>query len=417
VLIVDEPTKGVDIGARSDIYRRLRAAADRGLAVVVASSDGIELEGLCDRVLIFARGAVVRELTGTEVSDAAITEANLTATVSRAADGEDATRRGGGWHKLLASDHFPAVILAVLTLIILVGTQALNGYFLSAVNIDTMLSFLAILTILSIAQLLTILVGAIDLSIGALAGLCVVGASFLAPDGAGGLAVAGGSIAVVLGALAFGTVQGWVITYLRLPAIVVTIATFIGLQGISLLLRPTAAGPIAEVVSDAAALPIAFLPAAMWLTLIVVAGLEWTLYRTGLGRRYRAVGSNPLASQRLGIDSRRLTLLAFALSGLFSGIGGMLLAGQIAIGSPSTGTDYTLMSITVVVLGGASIAGGRGSILCVLFGAALVQATSSASSFIDANSAVHYTVIGTLTLLAAIFFSLARRHQVAPARR
>ncbi len=127
------------------------------------------------------------------------------------------------------------------------------------------------------------------------------------------------------------------------------------------------------------------------------------------------MGSNPLASQRLGIDNRRLTAMAFALSGLLCGIGGMLLAGQVGIGSPSTGTDYTLMSITVVVLGGASIGGGRGSILSTFLGAALVQATSSASTFINANSSVHYAVIGSLTLLAAIFFSLARRHRARAA--
>ena len=141
----------------------------------------------------------------------------------------------------------------------------------------------------------------------------------------------------------------------------------------------------------------------------MVGGMECLLYRSAIGRRFRAVGSNPLASYRLGIDRNRLTFLAFALSGLLSGIGGVMLAGQVGIGSPSTGTDYTLMSITVVVLGGASTAGGRGSLLATLMGAALVQVTSSASSFIDANSSVHYIVIGTLTLLAAIFFSLARR--------
>jgi ribose transport system ATP-binding protein len=142
-------------------------------------------------------------------------------------------------------------------------------------------------------------------------------------------------------------------------------------------------------------------------------GAEWLLYRTGFGRSFRAVGSSPLASHRLGIDSRRLTVLAFVISGLLTGIGGLMLAGQVGIGSPSTGTDYTLMSITVVVLGGASVAGGRGSFVSTLLGAALVQATSSASSFIDANSSVHYTVIGTLTLLAAIFFSVARRRAAA----
>ena len=408
VLLVDEPTKGVDIGARSEIYQRLRAIADQGLAVLVSSSDGIELEGICDRVLIFARGAIVHELSGPAVTDAAITEANLTATASRASQTPAGTR-DRRWRDFAASDHFPALVLAVLTLIILGGTQALNSYFLSPFSIKSILSFFSILAFLSSAQLATVLVGAIDLSIGPLAGLCVVLVSFLAPDGVMPGPFAAGLILILLVTTGFGLLQGLLITSLRLPAIVVTIATFIGLQGISLLLRPTAAGQIDDAISDAAQFPIWFLPAGVVLTLAMVAGAEWLLYRTGFGRSFRAVGSSPLASHRLGIDSERLTWLAFVISGLLTGIGGLMLAGQVGIGSPSTGSDYTLMSITVVVLGGASVAGGRGSFVATLLGAALVQATSSASSFIDANSSVHYVVIGTLTLLAAIFFSIARR--------
>ena len=412
VLLVDEPTKGVDIGARSEIYQRLRALADQGMAVLVSSSDGIELEGLCDRVLIFARGRIVNELAGAAVTDAAITEANLTATVSRVSAAAASRPRRSGY-KFLASDHFPALVLAALTAIIIGGTQALNGYFLSPVSIKSMLSFFSILAFLSSAQLATVLVGAIDLSVGALAGFCVVLASFLAPDGVDGLALAGGLVLIMAFTVGFGLLQGLLITSLRLPAIVVTIATFIGLQGVSLLLRPTAAGMIDDAISDAAQFPLWLLPAGVALTLAMAAAAEWLLYRTGFGRSFRAVGSSPLASHRLGIDSRRLTVLAFVISGLLTGIGGLMLAGQVGIGSPSTGTDYTLMSITVVVLGGASVAGGRGSFVSTLLGAALVQATSSASSFIDANSSVHYTVIGTLTLLAAIFFSVARRRAAA----
>jgi ribose transport system ATP-binding protein len=408
VLLVDEPTKGVDIGARSEIYQRLRATADRGLAVLVSSSDGIELEGLCDRVLIFARGRIVRELSGTAVTDAAITEANLTATVSRASK-SPAGRRDPRWRAFAASDHFPALVLAVLTLVILGGTQALNGYFLSPFSIKSILSFFSILAFLSSAQLATVLVGAIDLSIGPLAGLCVVLASFLTPDGVELGPFVGGVILILAFTVVFGLLQGLLITSLRLPAIVVTIATFIGLQGVSLLLRPTAAGMIDDRISSAAQFPLWFLPAGVALTLIMIAGAEWLLFRTAFGRRFRAVGSSPLASLRLGINSERLTWFAFVISGLLTGLGGLMLAGQVGIGSPSTGTDYTLMSITVVVLGGASVAGGRGSFVSTLLAAALVQATSSASSYIDANSSVHYTVIGSLTLLAAIFFSLARR--------
>jgi ribose transport system ATP-binding protein len=408
VLLVDEPTKGVDIGARSEIYQRLRAIADAGLAVLVSSSDGIELEGICDRVLIFARGRIVHELSGAAVTDAAITEANLTATVSRASKAP-AGMQIHRWREFAASDHFPALVLAFLTLIILGGTQALNGYFLSPFSIKSILSFFSILAFLSSAQLATVLVGAIDLSVGPLAGLCVVLASFLAPDGIETGPFAAGLIFILMLTTGFGLLQGLLITSLRLPAIVVTIATFIGLQGMSLLLRPTAAGIIDDAISNAAQFPILLVPAGVLLTLAMVAGAEYLLYRTGFGRSFRAVGSSPLASHRLGIDSRRLTWLAFVISGFLTGIGGLMLAGQVGIGSPSTGSDYTLMSITVVVLGGASVAGGRGSFVSTLLGAALVQATSSASSYIDANSSVHYTVIGTLTLLAAIFFSLARR--------
>jgi ribose transport system ATP-binding protein len=407
-LLVDEPTKGVDIGARSEIYQRLRAIADHGVAVLVTSSDGIELEGLCDRVLIFARGRIVHELTGKAVTDAAITEANLTATVSRTsrAPGGVQSRR---WREFAASDHFPAVVLTVLTLIILGGTQALNEYFLSPFSIKSILSFLSILTFVSSAQLATVLVGAIDLSIGPLAGLCVVLASFLAPDGVATGPFAAGLILILMFTTGFGLLQGLLITSLRLPAIVVTIATFIGLQGISLLLRPVAAGTIDDAISDAAQFPLWILPAGLALALVMVGSAEWLLYRTGFGRSFRAVGSSPLASHRLGIDSQRITWLAFVISGFLTGIGGLMLAGQVGIGSPSTGTDYTLMTITVVVLGGASVAGGRGSFVSIFLGAALVQATSSASSYINANSSVHYTVIGALTLLAAIFFSIARR--------
>lgn len=407
VLLVDEPTKGVDIGSRSEIYQRLRTVADSGVAVVVASSDGIELEGLCDRVLIFARGRIVNELTGRAVTDAAITEANLTATVSRASEKPAAPDQR--WRDFAASDHFPALILAILTVVILGGTHALNGYFLSAFSIKSILTFFSILAFLSCAQLATVLVGAIDLSIGPLAGLCVVLASFLVPDGVAAGAFIGGLAMILAFTVVFGFLQGVLITSLRLPAIVVTIATFIGLQGISLLLRPIAAGTIDDAISDAVQFPIWILPAGLVVTLAMVGAAEWILYRTAFGRTFRAVGSSPLASHRLGIDSRRMTWLAFVISGFLTGVGGLMLAGQVGIGSPSTGTDYTLMTITVVVLGGASVAGGRGSFFSIMLGAALVQATSSASSYIDANSSVHYTVIGTLTVLAAIFFSLARR--------
>lgn len=408
VLLVDEPTKGVDIGARAEIYQRLRALARQGIAVIVSSSDGIELEGLCDRVLVFARGHIVRELTRDEVTDATITEANLTSTVSRKVHATG-SRMSAGWHRLLASDHFPAIVLAVLTAIIMVGTEITSPYFLSGFNIRAMLAFLAILTFISIGQLLTILVGGIDLSVGALSGFVVVLASYLTPEDCSISRLAGGAALILAISAAYGWFQGWLVTEWRLPSIIVTLASFIGLQGLSLELRPEAAGNISDSISDVMQFPIVGVPAGMVLALALVAAFEWTLYRRALGRRMRAVGSSPLACHRLGISMRHQIVLAFALSGLLTGLGGIMLAGKIGIGSALTGVDFTIMSITAVVLGGASVGGGRGSMLCTLLGAALVQATSSASSFVNSDSSVHYGVLGLVTLLSAVFFSLARR--------
>lgn len=412
VVLIDEPTKGVDVGARTEIYERLRELADSGVAVVVSSSDGIELEGLCDRVVVFARGQIVKELQGEALTDEAITEANMTATVARTG-GPARSRKGEErrWRRIMAADRFPAAVLSVLTAIVLFGTQSISEYFLSAFNIESMLSFLSILAFLSIAQFATILVGRIDLSVGALAGFVVVLASFLMPDGAGPGAALGGAALILAITAAFGLIQGWLVTWLNIPAIVVTLATFIGLQGMSLVLRPQAGGTITEYISDVTQWSFAGVPACFLAIVVIVVVFEFILFHTRLGRRLRAVGSNPLAATRVGIRVNRHILLAFVLSGLLTGIAGLILAGQVGIGSPATGIDYTLMSITAVVLAGTRIAGGRGSVLSVLMGAALVQSLSSASSFINQDSAIHLSVLGAVTLVAATFFSVARRER------
>jgi ribose transport system ATP-binding protein len=411
VIIIDEPTKGVDVGARAEIYERLRELAGSGVAVVLSSADGTELEGLCDRVSVFARGQIVKELEGDSLTDQAITAANMSATVARA-DGQVRRRKQEElWRRIMAADRFPAAVLTVLTAIVLFGTNALSEFFLSPFNIETILTFFSILAFISIAQLVTILVGRIDLSVGALAGFVVVLASFLTPAGAGPGDALLGVMQILAIAVAFGLVQGWLVTWCNIPAIVVTLATFIGLQGMSLVLRPQAAGTITDHISDVTQWSWVGMPACFIAILVIVVGFEIILFRSGLGRRLRAVGSNPLGATRVGIRVNRHILLAFVLSGLLTAIAGLILAGQVGIGSPATGIDYTLMSITAVVLGGTRIAGGRGSVLSVLMGAALVQSLSSASSFINQDSAIHLTVLGAVTLIAATFFSVARRER------
>ena len=146
----------------------------------------------------------MRELTRGEVTDETITEANLTATASRTAV---LGRRPEGerWRRLLASDHFPALVLAVVTAVIMIGTQTANAYFLSGFNIRQMLTLLGILC-LHLDRAVDDDPGRWHRSLGrALSGLMVVLASFLTPDDASIGRLAIGSAAI----LAFATLYGW----------------------------------------------------------------------------------------------------------------------------------------------------------------------------------------------------------------
>ena len=92
-MLIDEPTQGVDAKARFDIYRAIRAKADAGLACVVNSSDAMELAGLCDRVLVFSRGRVIRELSGGEITEESIVSSFLRSKeVAAGVQGDDAQR-------------------------------------------------------------------------------------------------------------------------------------------------------------------------------------------------------------------------------------------------------------------------------------------------------------------------------------
>ncbi|KQV36991.1 ATP-binding cassette domain-containing protein [Rhizobium sp. Root1204] len=408
VLLIDEPTKGVDVGSKSEVYHQLRRLADQGVAVIVASSDGVELEGLCDKVLVFSRGQVTKVLEGSEVNDQDITAANLKSSIARMSTGElhrEITRLG----KIVRHDYFPVIVLVAMSAIIAFMATSANAKFLSAYNIGIFLTFLGVLAFISFGQLIVMLAGEIDFSVGPLAGFVVVLSSFWLADGNSGVELVGGVAAVLVLTTIIGLIQGLLIIRLNLPSIVVTLASFFGLQGLSLLLRPLPAGSISYSLSQVFGFQVVMVPFVALLTITAVCCLEWGNFRTQVGRAVRSTGSDFRSAYKLGIKREHAVPLVFALAGLLTGMGGIILAGEVGFGSPTTGINYSLMSVTAVVLGGAIISGGRGSFVATLFGAALVQLTSSAASFLQLGTEWQYWFVGATTLLAAGMYAVARR--------
>src|SRR5438874_2748970 len=408
VLLADEPTRGVDAGARIEIYQVLRDTAESGKAVVVHSSDVVELQGLCDRVLVFSRGEIIRSLEADEITEENITGAAITSAARRDGVGARA-RRLLPLRRFAGGDYLPAVVLALLVLAVGAYTFSANSLFLTRFNFVAMLLFASALSFVSFGQLIVLLTGGIDLSVGPLTGLVVVVFSFFAAQGQSDARLALGVAAIVGVALGVGLTNGLLVRAFRLAPVLATLAVFFVLQGVSLLLRPEAKGFYRSDVTSLITATWGWVPVAF----VVACGLalvgELLLRFSRPGLQLRAVGSDETRAHRLGARVTATHVAAYLLCSLFAAAGGVMLGSQVAVGDPRAGTSYTLTSVTAVVLGGASIFGGRGSFVGALFGALLIQEIATSTAFLQIGIEWQYYLPGLLILLGAGIYSRARR--------
>ncbi|BBU32515.1 hypothetical protein BTHE68_62490 (plasmid) [Burkholderia sp. THE68] len=409
VLLVDEPTQGVDIGARMEIYKVLRQAAAAGTAVIVVSSDAQEVAGLCDRVLIFSRGHIVKELRADEVSENNITSAVLTATTER----ERGSASVSPFWKWAAGDWAPLVMLALVICALGLYAAQVNDSYLSARNLSGMLALVATLAIVSYGQQALMLVGGIDLSVGPLMGLMVVIQSFFLNDGATFGHQFAGWVIVFAVALAVGVLNWLLVDPFRLHPMVATLATYMALQAVSLLLRPIPGGLISDSVVDGIGLQLGFVPIMAIAAAIVAVALEFGLFRTKLGLSFRGVGSRAEAARMAGVRPHLTLLSAYVGCSLLAGVAAVPMMAQVGSGDPSAGVNYTLASVAAVVIGGASLFGGRGSFVGALLGALLITQVNVVTSFLDLGDSWQSYLLGGMILASVALYSKSREMAVA----
>lgn len=409
VLMVDEPTQGVDIGARMEIYKVLRDAAAAGTVIIVVSSDAHEVAGLCDRVLIFSRGHIVKELREGDVTENNITSAVLTATTER----ERGAGSISGFWKWAAGDWAPLVMLALVICVLGVYATHINETYLSARNLSGMLALVATLAIVAYGQQALMLVGGIDLSVGPLMGLMVVIQSFFLNDGASISHQLTGWAIVIVVALVVGVVNWLLVDPFRLHPMVATLATYMALQAVSLLLRPIPGGLIADSILDGIGTQIGFVPVVAILAVLAAAALEFGLFRTRLGLAFRGVGSRAEAARMAGVRPHLTLLSAYVSCSLLAGVASVPLMAQVGSGDPAAGTSYTLMSIAAVVIGGASLFGGRGSFVGALLSALLITQVNVVTTFLDLSDAWQSYLLGGMILASVALYSKSREMAVA----
>ena len=408
IVVADEPTQGVDVGARAEIYRILREIAEDGTPVVVNSSDAKELEGLCDRVIVMSRGNVVEELVGSEVTEERIVSAAVSATAQATGDEQKRSGRSNRVTRFLQGDYSPVLILAVVIVALGAYVFSQNDRYFTAFNITAIQGLIAALGFIAMGQTIALMSGGIDLSVGPLAGFLVVIASFFVGADSTVSQIMLGFVLMLLAAVLTGTINGFLIRFGRFTPVAATLAVYIALQGFSYVLRDGPEGIINSSVTGFIKTKIGPFPVVFILLVIFAFALEYALRYTRWGLTLRAVGSNEEAARRVGVRVNRTVMLAYIAVALCVFIGGLMLMAQIGIGDPSQGANFTLTSITAVVLGGTSLLGGRGTFIGTLLGAGLIIQVLNATSFLGLDQWSTYFFQGILIVVAAIVYSQVR---------
>jgi ribose transport system ATP-binding protein len=409
VLLVDEPTQGVDVRSRMDIYRFLRTIADSGSAVVLVSSDASELAGLCDRILVMSRGKVIAELDGSTATEESIVgafavdaELDVPTALPDEVDAHSVAPVRRRRIKVTA-DGARLVALVVLMVGLALFAQSKNSSFLSELSIYNVLLVATPLVCVAAAQYFALLIGGIDVSVGATMTLTVVILSFWATSTSSAWVLLASLAAVAVCGLGLGTVNTVLIERFRISPVIATIATLGIASGLALMLRPTASGTIslnlADWLMNAKWGPV---PIALVVLVAVMAVVDAVLRRTGFGLRLRAVGLNSSYAHRLGVRTVRARVISYFLCSLVASIAGVLLAAQVGIGDPNAASSLTLLAIAAPVLGGAALSGGHGSLVGAAVGAFVLVLAQNLVTVLGLSDGASYVFAGSLTLLALL---------------
>jgi ribose transport system permease protein len=264
------------------------------------------------------------------------------------------------------------------------------------------------LALAAVAQAVVVISGGIDLSIGSMMALTSVVSAVLMKGQSEQFSVAV-VVGVLLLGLLLGAVNGALVVITRVPDIVVTLAMSFVWAGCALLVRSSPGGGAAQWLKNLVVGPIGneWIPRAA-ITLIVIVAIIWIpLVRSRLGLSIFAIGSNQLAAFRSGVSVGRTKFLAYVITGLFSALAGLSLTASTGIGSPVPG-PYTLLSVAAVVLGGVSLAGGRGGVFGPIVAVVVLQMIRTDLTFLNVNTNLAVVAQGVILIGVVMFGSFVQ---------
>lgn len=294
----------------------------------------------------------------------------------------------------------------VVFVLMLVAAGFLSDRFFSPDNITNILRQSVPLGIVSLGLLYVILTGGIDLSVGSVMALVSVVAALTIP----GFGVSGAvAISLIVG-IACGLVSGSLVANFGIAPFIATLATMTITRGLSLIVSK--GQPIFiddQAFMDFGSAAIFGIPALFFLLIVVTAAALFLNRKTVFGRLVIAIGSNETATRFSGINIMAIKLTVYAISGFTCAIAGVVSATRTGVGSPILAIGFELDAIAAVVVGGASLAGGRGTVINTLIGALILSMISNLMNLMDIPGYHQQVVKGVIIVLAVLLESAKRR--------
>lgn len=301
-------------------------------------------------------------------------------------------------------------LLGVVVLVMAI-LSSLSTAFFTTRNLSSVGLYWSFVAMAALGQLFVVIVGGIDLSVGSTMGLSgIVTASVMAGGGNPWFAFA---LGLAIG-LAVGFINGFLSAYVRITSFIVTLATLEIVRGITLGFKQgQAVSGLPDGFLELGTRPILGIPIPIWMMTILAVMVSVVLRRTAQGRDFYAIGSNRVAAGLSGVSVNRRMMSAFAISGFFSALAGLMITARLGSAVPNAGVGMELTVIAAVVIGGASLSGGKGTPFGALLGALLISLVNNALVLLSVPTYWQQTFIGAVILIAAALDLLRRRSRSA----
>ncbi|WP_158574108.1 ABC transporter permease [Streptomyces triticagri] len=296
-----------------------------------------------------------------------------------------------------------ALLLMLAALVLFFSLK--TPQFMTQGNLLNLLTAVAVTGIIAIPGTMLLIAGQVDLSVGSGAAFCGVMMASIAQEQ---IILVGVLAAVGIG-IAIGVVNGVLVTVFKVNALIATLGMMAVLRGLTHVNADGGTIALANFAGLGTARPFLDIPLPV-IILVLVAAIAVVLMRyTVFGRSLYASGSNPVAARLVGVRGNKMLVLAFVASGLSVALSGLVLTSQLSAASPNSATGLELTVVTAIVLGGASLSGGRGTIQGTLVGLLIIGVVNNGLTLMNVNSFYQQVASGTLLILAVAFDQLRLR--------